>query len=156
MRRCYLSQHGLALTKQQDAARPLSDQGREDIARVAGFLSLFTKPHPDTIFCSDKPRARQSAEMFAEGWRVAAPVVAADLAPDGDPAPMLRRIADARGSCMVVGHLPYLQRLASHLLLGHGKGDPICFQNGGVVCLRRTDAAWQLCWQVNPAMFYPT
>ncbi|MDQ6964983.1 MAG: phosphoglycerate mutase family protein, partial [Mariprofundales bacterium] len=68
MCRCYLSQHGLALDSQTDTARPLSPQGREDISRVAGFLSLFTRPSPTAIYSSDRVRAQQSAAMFAEAW----------------------------------------------------------------------------------------
>ena len=59
--RVYLVQHGLAKEKSEDAERPLSDQGREDVARVAGFLSLFEKPQPEKIIHSGKLRAAQTA-----------------------------------------------------------------------------------------------
>jgi len=153
MVRCYLSQHGLAVEKQHDPARPLSTQGREDIARVAGFLSLFTKPRPSIIYCSDKLRARQSADMFAEGWQAASPLSTSELAPNADPTPMAQRLSNSSTDIMVVGHLPYLEQLASYLLLGLKNGAPIRFVNGGVVCLQRNQTTWQICWHINPTMF---
>ncbi|MDX8413218.1 MAG: phosphohistidine phosphatase SixA [Mariprofundales bacterium] len=156
VRRCYLSQHGLALKSQDDATRPLSAQGREDITRVAGFLSLFTQPRPAIIYSSNKLRAQQSAMMFAEAWQVASPVSDSNLAPNSDPNSMVQRLQSASDDVMLVGHLPYLTVLSSHLLLGHGNGSPVLFANGGVICLQRNDDAWQTCWQVNPTMFYPT
>lgn len=35
----YLIQHGDAKSEQEDPARPLSDKGRRDVEKVAGFLS---------------------------------------------------------------------------------------------------------------------
>jgi len=153
--RCYLAQHGQACCAEEDPARPLSGQGREDIARVAGFLSLFTKPAPTTIYCSGKLRAQQSAAMFAEGWNIPVPQISDDLDPRADPQCWLDRLERSEEDLMLVGHLPHLSLLASHLLLGHGNGAPIKFANGGVVCLERADGHWQICWQVNPTQFYP-
>jgi len=153
---CYLSQHGMALDSKEDATRPLSAQGREDIARVAGFLSLFTQPRPATIYSSNKLRAEQSAAMFAEAWQAPLPVTDANLAPNSNPVSMLQLLQEASDDVMLVGHMPYLTVLSSHLLLGHGSGSPIQFANGGVICLQRHGNGWQTCWQVNPTMFYPT
>ena len=36
--RIYLTQHGLAVPKDIDPDRPLSEQGREDVRRLAEFL----------------------------------------------------------------------------------------------------------------------
>jgi len=64
----YLVQHGLAVDESEDEQRPLSNQGREDIVRTGGVLSLFERPQPVRIVHSHKLRAKQSAEMFAEAW----------------------------------------------------------------------------------------
>ncbi|RMH51507.1 MAG: phosphohistidine phosphatase SixA [Zetaproteobacteria bacterium] len=156
--RCYLSQHGRAVGREEDPTRPLSPLGREEIARVAGFLSLFERPQPAVIYCSDKLRARQSAEMFAEAWQVANVVSRPVLAPAADPIDALRLLEKASversGPIMLVGHLPHLARLAALLLLGRDAGAPIRFANGGVVCLQQEEAGWQTVWQINPTMFY--
>ncbi len=152
--RCYLSQHGLALDKAQDAERPLSPQGREDVARVAGFLSLFTRPKPIVIYCSDKLRARQSAEMFAEGWGVDNISQRAELAANADPERIWHHIHSATEDMMVVGHLPHLDRLAGLMLCGTQTRAPVRFANGGVLCLEGYGRDWRVAWQVNPKMFY--
>lgn len=152
--RIYLAQHGLAEDESVDPARPLSSQGREDVARVAGFLSLFEKPKPVRILHSGKLRAEQTAEMFAEGWGGLPVEAAPDLAPNADPSDWAVRLASLQGDTMLVGHLPHLQRLAGQLLCGDPDRRVVRFRNGGVVCLERDEAGWSLCWQVNPTLFY--
>ncbi|MDQ6950043.1 MAG: phosphohistidine phosphatase SixA [Mariprofundales bacterium] len=149
-----MAQHGEARDQSADSTRPLSAQGREDIARVAGFLSLFTKPQPRVIYSSEKTRAQQSAAMFAEGWNIPRVAISDALSPLADPSIWQRRLEQGADAVMLVSHLPLLSQLASHLLLGHGDGAPIRFANGGVVCLAREETGWQVCWQVNPKQLY--
>ncbi len=152
--RVYLTQHALAKEKSEDAGRPLSDQGREDVARVAGFLSLFEKPSPERIVHSGKLRAEQTAAMFAEGWGNLPVEKVADLDPNADPSLWSRRLTSMRSDVMLVGHLPHLQRLAALLLCGDAEREVIRFRNAGVVCLERNESGWSLCWQINPTLFY--
>ncbi len=157
--RLYLSQHGLAKEKGENPERPLSDQGREDVARVAGFLSLFEKPRPARILHSGKLRARQTAEMFAEGWGSLPVEETQHLDPNDDPSLWLAELdsMDDGSVCnelMLVGHLPHLQHLASLLLCGDPEKSLVRFRNGGVVCLEQSEEGWTLCWQVNPTLFY--
>ena len=152
--RVYLVQHGLAKEVHEDAERPLSDQGREDVARVAGFLSLFEKPQPGRIIHSGKLRAKQTAEMFADGWGSPPAEQGPDLGPNADPSVWSAQLASMDSDLMLVGHLPYMQRLAGLLLSGDCEREVVRFRNGGVVCLERGKAGWSLCWQVNPTLFY--
>ena len=153
--RIYLAQHGVAMSETEDAARSLSAQGREDVARVAGFLSLFEKPCPATVFHSGKLRAEQTAEMFAEGWCNLPVEVSDGLAPNDDPAIWGEKLAGLDEDVMLVGHLPHLPKLAGLLLANDSAREVVRFANGGVVCLERTDAGWSVLWQVNPTLFYP-
>ncbi len=152
--RLYLAQHGLAKEKHEDSERPLSDQGREDITRVAGFLSLFEKPKPVRIVHSGKLRAEQTAAMFAEGWGGLAIEKALDLDPNADPSIWSAHLASMHSDVMLIGHLPHLQRLAGLLLCADPAREIIHFRNAGVVCLEKTDQNWSICWQVNPTLFY--
>lgn len=152
--RVYLAQHGLAKEKSEDAERPLSDQGREDMARVAGFLSLFEKPRPERIVHSGKLRAEQTAEMFAEGWGNLPVERALDLDPNADPSIWSAHLASMSGDVMLVGHLPHLQRLAGLLLCSDAEREVVRFRNAGVVCLEKKEQAWSVCWQINPTLFY--
>jgi len=155
--RLYLSQHGLAKEKGEDPERPLSDQGREDVARVAGFLSLFEKPRPARIIHSGKARSLQTAEMFAEGWGHLPIEESAHLEPNDDVSywsTQLDAWVDESRDLMLVGHLPHIQRLAGLLICDDQDALPVRFRNGGVVCLERSEEGWSVCWQVNPTLFY--
>jgi phosphohistidine phosphatase len=150
----YLSQHGAAKVADKDPARPLSDQGREDVTRTAGFLSLFEKPHPARILHSGKLRAEQTAEMFAEAWGCMDVAAVDNLAPNDDSAVWADRLAATRDDLMLIGHLPHLQRLAGLLICADPVREPVRFRNGGVLCLARSDAGWSVLWQINPTLFY--
>jgi len=152
--RVYLVQHGLATDASEDAARPLSAQGREDVTRTAGFLSLFEKPRPANILHSGKLRAEQTAAMFAEAWGGIALECAPDLAPNDDPSVWAARLASMSADVMLVGHLPHMQRLAGLLICGDPEREAVHFRNGGVVCLEQRDSGWSLLWQINPTLFY--
>jgi phosphohistidine phosphatase len=55
---------------------------------------------------------------------------------------------------MIVGHLPFLSRLASTLLIGDETVALVAFRNGGVVCLERGEekGRWRLTWAVVPEL----
>ncbi len=71
--RLYLMQHGKARPKEEDPDRSLSDEGRAEVGRVAGFLAKTDVVRSLPILHSGKTRARQTAEGLAravEGARV--------------------------------------------------------------------------------------
>ncbi|MDQ6982340.1 MAG: phosphohistidine phosphatase SixA [Mariprofundus sp.] len=152
--RAYLVQHGLAKDKSEDAARPLSDQGREDVTRTAGFLSLFEKPRPAKILHSGKLRAEQTATMFAEAWGGIPVERALDLAPNDDPSVWSAHLASMNADVMLVGHLPHLQRLGGLLICDNPDREVVHFRNGGVVCLEESKTGWHVLWHINPTLFY--
>ena len=152
--RVYLVQHGLAKDKSEDAERPLSAQGREDVVRCAGFLSLFEKPEPNRIVHSGKLRAKQTADMFAEVWGEISVAAVPDLSPNDDPAIWSAHLSSMHEDVMLVGHLPYLQRLAGLLICGDVEREAVHLRNGGVLCLERSQTGWTVLWQINPTLFY--
>lgn len=152
--RLYLVQHGLAKDESEDGARPLSGQGREDVARTAGFLSLFEKPRPAKILHSGKLRAEQTAEMFAQAWGDIPIEGTLDLAPNDNPSIWSSHLASMNSDLMLVGHLPHMQRLAGLLIAGDADRKAVHFRNGGVVCLEKCQSGWSILWQINPTLFY--
>jgi len=62
--RLYLVQHGKAKSKDEDPDRPLTDQGRNDIKKVAVFLAENAGLKVTSIYHSGKTRARQTAEVL--------------------------------------------------------------------------------------------
>jgi len=54
---------------------------------------------------------------------------------------------------MIVGHLPFVSKLASLLLTGDESADTIAFQKGGIVCLERSaEDKWHVNWMVTPEL----
>jgi phosphohistidine phosphatase len=51
---------------------------------------------------------------------------------------------------MLVGHLPFMERLAGQLLTGDAEQPVIDFTNAGIVCLEKQDERWQAIWILTP------
>jgi phosphohistidine phosphatase len=56
---------------------------------------------------------------------------------------------------MVVGHMPFMQRLVSYLTTGSEEIRVYQFQNSGIVCLDKSEGAdgkfdWFIRWTLNP------
>ncbi len=147
----YLIQHGEATSEQVDPRRPLTTQGREDVRQVASLLKT-ARVKPALIYHSEKLRAKQTAEIIASA--MAAPELIKErkgLLPQDAINDLTQEISRSANDLMIVGHLPFLSKLATFLLLGKEEGNLIAFQQGGVVCLKRTeDQRWQVAWMVVP------
>jgi phosphohistidine phosphatase len=147
----YLVQHADAKSDQEDPLRPLSAKGREDIVRVAAYLSQLNMPL-NKIFHSTKLRAKQTAEILFEYLKPGKGLSEADgLCPLDEPAIWAERLKDVTDGVILVGHLPHLARLASLLLCGGGDKNIVSFRMAGIVCLRRDDTGvWSLQWMLTP------
>jgi phosphohistidine phosphatase len=53
---------------------------------------------------------------------------------------------------MLVGHLPFMERLAAYLVTGSWERRIIKFQNGGIVCLDKESetGGWFIKWTLMP------
>ena len=52
---------------------------------------------------------------------------------------------------MIVGHLPFLGKLASELLAGDESAEVVAFRNSGIACLGSDSSrTWKLEWMVTP------
>ncbi len=151
--RLYLIQHGKATSAEQDPQRPLTEEGRQEVQRVAYLLKPLGLT-VDRIWHSGKTRAHQTAQMYAGAFVVAEGLAAREGLSPNDPVASLRdELAVATQDTAIVGHLPFLSRLATLLLTGYESGDVIAFKNAGVVCLGRTaDNRWQIEWVATPAL----
>ena len=146
----YLVQHGQAKTEDEDPERPLTDQGVEDVARVANHAVAQLGVRPTRVFHSGKTRARQTAEAWGE--LLDADVEQDDaLAPNDDPTNWLERLRSEPDDLMLVGHLPHLARLAGLLLIGAADRSVVKFCPGGLVGLERTNTGWVVSVVVPPA-----
>jgi phosphohistidine phosphatase len=152
--RLYLVRHGEARHEYDDPERRLTEQGRRDVERVAVQLARF-KISVGAVWHSGKARAQETAQIM-HGAVVcpAPPIVHAGLEPDAPPDVVQAEIERSEHDLMLVGHLPFLARLASLLLAGWTEGVAIDFQPGGAVCLERLRPGqkWHVLWAVTPAL----
>lgn len=146
----FLVQHGKSRPREEDPARGLSTEGREEVALIAAMA----KDHGvvvSVIRHSGKTRARQTAEIFSNHLAPGGGVHAATgLAPLDDVAGL--DLTDAE-NLMLVGHLPFMEKLTTYLITGSAEGPRVFkFQNGGIVCLEKDPdtRAWFIKWSLSP------
>ncbi len=147
----YLVQHGEARKEEEDPSRGLTKKGMDDVWKSAVFAQKSVSPAV-RIFHSGKTRALQTARIIADFVKPALDAAeAGDLAPMDDPGVWAGRLREEAGDIMLVGHLPYLAKLAGLLLCGNAAQPVIEFRMGGIVCLKRSDdGIWSLQWAVVP------
>ena len=148
----FLMQHGEALAETDDPARPLTGAGRAAVERVAGRAQA-AGVRVDRCLHSGKLRAEQTAMVLAGavGARIEART---GLAPNDPVAPVaqwLRGSVEDR-SIALVGHLPFLDRLASLLIGDDENAHVIEFQMGGLVKLvpKQQGAGFAVAWALTP------
>jgi len=147
----YLVQHGKALAKAEDPEKGLSPEGIGDVERIAGVARGYGVT-VGRIRHSGTKRSRMTAELVAAQLTPAGGVDGADgLAPLDAVEPWAERL-DPADDLMVVGHLPFLERLASLLVMGFTDRPVFKLQNGGILCLDRDagEEHWYIKWGLMP------
>lgn len=149
----YLVQHAKAVSEQADPQRSLTEEGRRDIEKVAAFIKPL-KLSIDYLWHSSKLRAAQTAQVLAEVVRVNKDSGARDgLGPNDDVSAIQDQLLAMGEDIMIVGHLPFLGKLASVLLTGSESANTVAFKNAGIVCLNRLDQnQWQIEWMIIPQL----
>ena len=156
--RLYLVQHGDAVPEAENPDRPLSAKGRKDVGRIAALLARGGV-RVARVLHSGKARARETAVLLAQvlGPGGVVEEAAGGLAPTDSTEPLF---AAADGwsretvDVMVVGHQPFMGRMAAHLVAGSPQVPVVGFQPGSVVCLERAspEAPWIIAWMVRPEL----
>ncbi|MCG2831087.1 MAG: phosphohistidine phosphatase SixA [Desulfobacteraceae bacterium] len=146
-----LVQHGKSLPKDKDPAKGRSEEGISEVERIAGIAKKYGV-NVSRIMHSGKKRALQTAEIFAEA-----------LEPDGgiqeiegiNPLDDVAAFADKieiSDNLMLVGHLPFMERLTSHLITRSIEKPVFKFQNGGILCMDKDPETkvWFIKWSLMP------
>ena len=151
--RLYLVQHGRAMPKSEDPERNLSQEGIRDTARVAAFLRPLNIA-VSSVWQSGKARARKTAVILEAGIKITQGIVERKgIAPMDPVQPLVEELGTHEGDLMIVGHLPFMNKLASALTAGSEEADAVAFRNSGVVCLERgDDGKWRMLWTVLPEL----
>jgi phosphohistidine phosphatase len=147
----YLVRHGEAGREGDDAARGLTDKGFREVSLAAVYArDRYIKVN--AIYHSGKRRAMQTAQIFSDHLKPGNGASETDgLAPLDEPEKWAERIAGIWENILLVGHLPYLSRLAGLLLCGDKENMFVDFKTGGIACLQRfDDGHWALEWLIMP------
>jgi phosphohistidine phosphatase len=148
----YLVQHAKAAAKQEDPDRPLTEEGKREVQKVAEFVKRL-RLWVDHLWHSGKLRAEQTAEALKGVIEVQATSARDGLGPMDDVAALADELEGSEEHIMVVGHLPFLSKLASLLLTGSESANAVAFKNGGVVSMQSgEDGRWQIDWMVTPEL----
>jgi len=145
----YLVQHGKSLPKDKDPERGLSKQG----VAATKCIAYEAREHElviSRIQHSDKKRAIQTAEIIAEALNPQYGIEQiSGISPLDDVSVFANQINN-RDNIMIVGHLPFLEKLTSYLITGSIEKLVLKFQNGGIVCLDQDYGAWFIKWTLMP------
>lgn len=148
----FLVQHGQSYTEAEDPTRSLNAVGVESAEKVAKYLSR-SGVEVTEIRHSGKRRAEQTASIFAKHLSPAQGVtVASGLKPMDDVRLVVEGLKGFTGSLMLVGHLPFMSRLAGLLVAGDSECQVVRFQNASVVCLGDHEDKWSVEWVMVPSL----
>jgi phosphohistidine phosphatase len=147
----YLVQHGKSLSKEDDPEQGLSPEGFSDVSRIASVAKGYGVA-PSAIRHSGRKRARQTAEIFGEALLPGNKVEQSSGLDPLDDVSLVATQLKAGDNLMLVGHLPFMERLTGFLVTGSAEKLVFKFQNGGIVCLDKTpdNPWWFIKWALMP------
>ncbi|MCK4463408.1 MAG: phosphohistidine phosphatase SixA, partial [Candidatus Omnitrophica bacterium] len=126
-------------------------KGREDSAKTAEFLKK-AGINIDIIWHSTKTRAIETAQIFAQKLLSKERTEHKEgLAPNDPVDKVFADIATLKKDIMIVGHLPFLQKIVSFALTDSELNEIVKFNMGGTVCLERDETGkWRLIFEITP------
>jgi phosphohistidine phosphatase len=149
----YLVQHGEACAKEVDPDRPLTDPGKAEIEQLADFLKR-AGIQVERVIHSGKLRAAQTAERLANAIAAGVELESSGIInPNDNPKAFDWQSDSWDRDTLVVGHLPFMAKLVSHLLIEDENRLITAWQPGSIVCLQRENGAhWRLNWMIRPEL----
>jgi phosphohistidine phosphatase len=146
----FLVQHGKNLPKERDPEKGLSLEGRNEVERITAVADEYGIT-VSAIRHSGKKRARETAEIFAGCLNSGGGVQEMEgLSPLDD---VTKLNPKSEENLMLVGHLPFMEKLTSYLITTSFDRPPVLkFQNGGIVCLDQNPemGSWFIKWTLFP------
>jgi phosphohistidine phosphatase len=147
----FLVQHGKSMPKDIDPDQGLSAEGISEVERIASIAKKNKVP-VSSIKHSGKKRARQTADIFASNLKPEGGVLETSGLKPLDDVTAIASTIDSMDNIMLVGHLPFMERLTSFLITGSIDKPVLKFQNGGIVCMDRDpdNQYWFIKWALMP------
>jgi phosphohistidine phosphatase len=147
----FLMQHGEAMPAELDPSRSLSEVGQRSVEMVSRHAAACGV-RIERIVHSGKLRAVESALILGKVLGCADVRHVDGLSPDADVEAAAAALIDpsGSGSLAIVGHLPFLDRLASTLVTGDPTAHVIAFRNAGLVKLVPAERGYAVAWAITP------
>ena len=149
----YLVQHGQSLPKDVDPDQGLSEIGAAETERIAGVAKDY-HINVKLILHSVKTRARKTADILASALNPTNGVKEAEGLKPMDDVAAFAAALNPDHNTMLVGHLPFMDRMASYLVTGAIDKPVFKFQNSGIVCLDQDPEtkSWVITWTLMPTI----
>jgi phosphohistidine phosphatase len=153
----FLVQHGKNLPKDVDPEKGLSEDGISDVKRIANVAKDYGIQASE-IYHSGKTRARQTAQIFADTiYCQGESRGISGMNPLDDVVEFyseFRNELESNKNIMLVGHLPFMEKLSAYLVTGSEEKPVFKFQNGGIVCLEKEPdkQSWIIKWALMPTI----
>ncbi len=148
----YCARHGHAeLAPNQQGDRELSEQGRREVTKVAGYLAS-RGVHATHVMHSEKCRTRQTAGILAQ--KIASETTPEEsllLSAEAEVAPLVHEVQQWNDNTLLVGHMPFVSFFVSALVMGKETVELVRFSPGTLVCLERQEGhRWIIDWILRP------
>ena len=152
MSRLYLVRHGQAMSDSENPERPLTEKGRANVSKLADFLRPLDIS-VSVIWHSGKTRAARTAETIGSVVKSSEGIVGRKgLSPNDPVEDIALEINAEESNIMIVGHLPFVGRLAAYLTIGR-PDDAFGFNESAIACLEQDHGGkWWLTWMIHPGI----
>ncbi len=140
----YLVQHGVAMPKEENPDRPLTEEGQKTTKLISERARDYhTKV--EKIYHTEKLRAIQTAEILEYYCQPEEGRSETDGMGAKDDVKQFSARIDKNRNDMFVGHLPFMEKLASYMVSGNENNAVFKFQNSGIIKLEYSeDDGWQI------------
>ena len=145
----YVVRHAEAEHGDVDAERQLTERGRADARRLAEALRGLDLRVRE-IWHSGYPRAAQTSEPIAQVIPGAVVQAHEGLRPFDRTRPIAKQIKQYSGDLMIVGHEPFLGKLAARLVTGRASREIVKLDKPSIVCLDDGGRGeWRVRWMLS-------
>lgn len=147
----YLVRHGTNLPAHMNPDKGLSEGGMNEVERVAA-AAKSRGLEPASIKHSGKKRALETAEILQSILNSREGVQKMSGLEPNDDVVELAATINRYENTMLVGHLPFMERLVAYLITGSTETPVVRFRNGQMVCLEKDlqGGSWAIQWVLAP------
>lgn len=148
--RLYLLRHGDYVTNDLQMRDGLSEAGIADVERIVSRLQPLNLTVA-SIFHSSKLRAQQTAEIMTRAFKSNHPrQEKSGLLPNDDVIAFANEVNLWEEDVLLVGHLPFMGRLAGQLIVNDENKEIIDFQTATLACLEQVmTTRWIIKWVIS-------